>query len=191
MKNFASLGLLLSLALPAAAAVDDELTRTAVEAALDDRDALYNLAVKFYQGAELPQSYAHAARLWQKAAALGSIAAKNNLGFLTYEGKGVARDQGAAVQLWREAAAQGHSESQVHLGSALFDGHGVASDRVAGLRWILFANATAAARSRDPDAGGGADVAEMAREELERMSALASAAELEKARATLAELPVK
>lgn len=157
MKSFASLSLLLALAqaLPAAAAVDDELTRTAVEAALDDRDALYNLAVKFYLGAELPQSYAHAARLWQKAAALGFIAAKNNLGFLTFEGKGVA------------------------------------SDRVAGLRWILFADATAAARSRDPDAGGGADVADMARDELQRMSALASPAELEKARATLAELPVK
>lgn len=189
MKNVAILGLLLSLALPAAAV--DELTRTAVEAALDDRDALYNLAVKFYIGAELPQSDAHAARLWQKAAALGSVAARNNLGFLTFEGRGVARDQRAAVQLWREAAAQGHSESQVHLGAALFDGQGVASDRVAGLRWVLFAEATAAARSRDPDAGGGEDIAAMAREELQRMSALASAAELQQARATLAELPVK
>ena len=115
----------------------DDLTRTAIDAALGEPMATYRLGVDFYAGHCVPQDYANAASLWETAAGFGIAHAKNNLGFLLSEGLGVAKDPVRAAQLWTEAARAGEDEAQVHLGHALFHGVGVQQDRVRGLAWVL------------------------------------------------------
>lgn len=80
------------LALGAPSARGDEisdLANMAIDAALDDRAALYSLGVRFYAGEGVQQSRENAAVLWRKAAAAGSVGAMNNLGFLLFHGLGV------------------------------------------------------------------------------------------------------
>jgi hypothetical protein len=118
---------------------DDSLTNLAIDAALDDPDALYNLGVEFYTGKRVKQDFSKSAQLWGKASELGVTSAKNNLGYLLYWGKGTKQDRVRAVELWRAAAHEGHDEAQRQLGSAIFDGLGAKQDRVAGTAWSLCA----------------------------------------------------
>jgi TPR repeat protein len=182
------------LALGAPSARGDEisdLANMAIDAALDDRAALYSLGVRFYAGEGVQQSRENAAVLWRKAAAAGSVGAKNNLGFLLFHGLGVAQDQQAAVALWRQAAESGHSESQLHLGHALFRGEGATQDHALGLAWVMYSYQSAGGHSDDPELGGGADVAKDAGEELDKLMGEASPAEVSRARQAVLALPVK
>lgn len=147
----------------------DDLTQTAIDAALGEPMATYNLGVQFYAGRCVPQNYANAASLWETAVGFGITHAKNNLAFLLSEGLGVAKDPTRAVQLWTEAARAGEDEAQVHLGHALFHGVGVEQDRVRGLAWVLRAIDTA---PDDERADLRAKVLEMARAEKADMLAL-------------------
>lgn len=126
-----------------------ELRNLAIDAALGDRIAQYDLAVEFYRGKRLPQDYAKAAKLWRQVAAQGDVNATNNLGYLAYHGLGGPASPAEGVRLWREAAARGHPESQVHLGYAAEQGKGMPLDRVE-----AYARYEAAVllgdRSRDP-----------------------------------------
>jgi TPR repeat protein len=158
-----ALALACLLAFPCQASEEEEpcadLTDKAVGAALGDTVATYNLAVEFYTGKCLKQSYTNAATLWEKAAAAGDSSAKNNLGFLLSRGLGVSKDPARAAGLWLEAAQEGHVEAQLHLGDALFYGHGVPQDQALGLAWVLRANDLAATAS---EPGAGAELVQMA-----------------------------
>jgi hypothetical protein len=120
----------------------DGLTQTAIDAALGEPLATYNLGVYFYAGRCVRQDYSNAATLWETAAGFGIADAKNNLAFLLSEGRGVNKDPARAVRLWTEAARAGEDEAQVHLGHALFHGDGVDQDRTRGLAWVLRAIGT-------------------------------------------------
>ncbi|WP_181373303.1 tetratricopeptide repeat protein [Massilia glaciei] len=130
--------------LPFGACAKDSLADTAIDAALDKPAGLYNLGVEFYTGKRVAKDLSKSAKLWQKAAALGVVSAKNNLGFLLFTGKGIEQDRSKAVALWRDAASQGHDEAQLHLGEALFDGEGIRADRTTGAAWVLSAQKHAA-----------------------------------------------
>jgi TPR repeat protein len=136
-----------------------DLTERAIDAALGDSVATYNLAVEFYTGRCVKQSYENAAILWERAAASGVVNAKNNLGFLLSQGLGVTKDMPRAVSLWKEAALAGHVESQLHFGDALFHGDGIAQDRALGLAWVLLANELVATTD---EPGAGPELSEMA-----------------------------
>ncbi|HEX8692840.1 MAG TPA: hypothetical protein VF746_10495 [Longimicrobium sp.] len=112
------------------AACDAELQALAIDAALGDRQARYNLAVQFYRGEKVPRDYAKAGALWRQAAAQGDLSAKNNLGFLLYHGYGMPAAPAEAVALWREAATGGQSEAHWHLGQVARDGKLRAPDPV-------------------------------------------------------------
>jgi len=129
-----------------------DLTEKAIDAALGDSTATYNLAVEFYTGQCVKQSHENAAILWEKAAAMGVVNAKNNLGFLLSQGLGIKKDLPRAVSLWQEAAKAGHVEAQLHLGDALFYGDGIAQDKALGLAWVLLAN-DLVATTDEPGAG--------------------------------------
>jgi TPR repeat protein len=113
-----------------------ELQQLAIDAALGNPTAQYNLGVEFFRGTSLPRDYAKAATLWRRASEAGSVGASNNLGFLKYYGKpGVERDYAEGIRLWRLAAERGHAESQVHLGQAYSDGRFLKSDFVEAYAW--------------------------------------------------------
>lgn len=98
-----------------------EIQVLAIEAALGDADAQYNLAVAFHQGEKVPQDLAKSAALWKMAAKAGVVSAYNNLGHLTYYGRGIKQNYAEGIRLWRVAATKGHSESLVHLAFAYAD----------------------------------------------------------------------
>lgn len=113
-----------------------ELQNLAIDAALGDSVAQYNLGVEFFRGNKLSRDYAKAANLWRKASDAGEVAASNNLGFLKYYGRpGVEQDYREGIRLWRVAAEQGFAESQVHLGEAYSDGRFLQSDFVEAYAW--------------------------------------------------------
>jgi TPR repeat protein len=113
-----------------------ELQQLAIDAALGDTAALYNLGVEFFRGTNLPRDYAKAANLWRRASEAGSVEASNNLGFLRYYGRpGVERDYGEGIRLWRFAAERGFAESQVHMGQAYSDGRFLKSDFIEAYAW--------------------------------------------------------
>lgn len=107
----------------------------AIEAALGDAEAQYNLAVEFFRGVEVTQDYSKSAILWKQASDSGVIMAFNNLGYLTYYGKGVTRDFAEGVRLWRIAAEKGVAESQIHLAIAYSDGKHLKQDYVETYVW--------------------------------------------------------
>lgn len=99
-----------------------ELQQLAIDAALGDIDAQFDLGVEFFRGLNIPRDYSKAATMWQLASAAGRIEATNNLGFLRYHGRvGVKQNKAEGIRLWRIAAEQGYPESQVHLGEAYAD----------------------------------------------------------------------
>ena len=113
-----------------------ELQHLAIDAALGNTAALYNLGVEFFSGTNLPRDYAKAANLWKKASEAGSVGASNNLGFLKYYGRpGVDQDYAEGIRLWRFAAERGFAESQVHMGQAYSDGRFLKSDFIEAYAW--------------------------------------------------------
>lgn len=107
----------------------------AIDAALGDMSAQYNLGVEYFHGRNLDQDYAKSANLWRKATDAGHVPAANNLGYLMYYGRGVERDHAEGIKLWRYAAERGWAESQVHLGETYSDGRFLKSDLVEAYAW--------------------------------------------------------
>jgi TPR repeat protein len=116
-------------------AANCELQELAIEAALGDPTAQYNLAVEFHRGEKVPQDLAKAAVLWRMATKVGNIGAFNNLGHLTYYGRGIKQDYAEGVRLWRVAAMKGFAESQVHLSYAYTDGKFLRKDAIEAYAW--------------------------------------------------------
>jgi uncharacterized protein len=108
----------------------------AIEAALGDTLAQYNLGVEFFRGDRVRRDYAKAAKLWRSASDAGDVAAANNLGFLKYYGRpGVPQDYVEGLRLWRLAAERGFAESQVHLSQAYSDGRYLEVDLLEAYAW--------------------------------------------------------
>jgi len=112
-----------------------ELQQLAIDAALGNSVAQYNLGVEFYRGKIVSQDYGKAATMWRLAGNAGNIEAFNNLGYLTYYGKGVKQDYAEGIKLWRIAAEKGFAESQAHIGNAYYDGRFLKQDFVEAYAW--------------------------------------------------------
>jgi hypothetical protein len=167
-----------------------ELRDLAIDAALGDRIAQYDLAVEFYRGNRLPRDYAKAGKLWRQAAAQGDVDATNNLGFLAYNGLDGPASPAEGVRLWQEAAAKGHPESQYHLGYAAEQGKGMPLDRVE-----AYARYEAAVligdRSRDPVDGDIVRDAVESRDALRPRLSAQERADAERRAAEYARVPVR
>jgi TPR repeat protein len=127
-----------------------DLQALAIEAALGDPAAQYNLAVEFHRGEKVPQDLASAAVLWRMATKAGNVGAFNNLGHLTYYGRGIKQDYAEGVRLWRVAAMKGFAESQVHLASAYTDGKFLRKNAIEAYAWASAGKHNAALLS-DPE----------------------------------------
>lgn len=117
-------------------AVDSALTEVALAAALDDPNAQYNLASRFFGGEGVPVDYAAAAYLWtQVAETTGDASAQSNAGFVLLFADGIEPQLERAVELLLSAAGGGHVEAPVHLGRAYLEGLGVVRDPVEAWAW--------------------------------------------------------
>jgi Sel1 repeat len=148
----------------------------AVDAALGDPIAQYDLGVAFYQGVDVPQDFSKAATMWRLSSSAGVVASHNNLGYLTYYGKGVKQDFAEGLRLWRIAAEKGFPESQVHIGYAYSDNKYLKRDYVEAFAWIAAGKHYASKASE-------AEILEMAENrlaEVRRMLARSQIGEAEK-----------
>lgn len=127
-----------------------DIQALAIEAALGNRTAQYNLAVEFHRGEKVAQDLAKAATLWRLSAKAGDIDSHNNLGHLTYYGRGIKQNFAEGIRLWRIAATNGHSESMVHMAHAHADGKFLKIDYVEAFAWAT-SGKTAALADDDPE----------------------------------------
>lgn len=112
-----------------------KLQDLAIDAALGDPEAQYNLGVEFHRGDNIPRDYSKAATMWRLSSKAGVIESNNNLGYLTYYGKGVKQDYAEGLRLWRIAAEKGFAESQIHVGYAYSDGKYFKQDYLEAYAW--------------------------------------------------------
>lgn len=132
----------------------------AIEAALGNAVAQYNLGVELYRGERLEQNLEKAAALWRMSVASGNVPAHNSLGYLVFFGRGVKRDPEEGLRLWRFAAERGHAESQFHLASVYMTGRHLPRDYALAYAWANTSEHYAKAVS---GLGGGPQVAQDAR----------------------------
>ena len=112
------------------------LQQLAIDAALGDIDAQFNLGVAFYRGEDVSRDYGKAAKMWRIALDAGRVVAANNLGYLKYYGlPGVEQDYSEGIRLWRFAAVRGIAESQVHMGEVYSDGKFLKPDFIEAYAW--------------------------------------------------------
>jgi len=116
-------------------------------AAHGDKDAIERLASleqpgrapSEFEQAEILSStgrHAEAARLYQRAADAGNLAARTRLAWMHEAGRGVARDLDRAAQLFTQSAEAGHAEAQYALAVMYRTGRGHPKDRAQSLRWL-------------------------------------------------------
>lgn len=105
-----------------------DLLDTAINAALNDPYAQYNLAVAHWLGECVEQDLSISRVLWRAALNPDLPEAYNNLGFLLYHGHGGEIDRQGAVELWRRGIEVGSLEAQIHLASARLDRQHLAYD---------------------------------------------------------------
>jgi serine/threonine protein kinase len=83
----------------------------------------------------LPRDYAKAARLYERAAELGSLDGHVQLGELLRDGKGVPQDHARANALFELAAEAGDAEAKMLLGAQIQHGRGTPADAEKAARW--------------------------------------------------------
>src|SRR3712207_248583 len=81
MRQLFTVSVLVVLAIPAYTQQTPppkcELQELAIDAALGERGAQYDLGVEFYRGESVPRDYAKAAMMWRMASDAGSVEAAN------------------------------------------------------------------------------------------------------------------
>lgn len=82
-----------------------------------DVKAQYELGLCYFQGKDIPQDYANAAKWLRKAAEQGNADAQCVFGFCYYIGKGVRQDSKTALKWFRKSAEQGNANGQHNLGN--------------------------------------------------------------------------
>lgn len=117
-------------------------------------DAMYFLAIMYFDGDGVPQDQAEGMRLLRVAADLGSADAQFTIGLEKKEF--ASRDYKEALDWFRLAAVQGHPDAQNALAEMYAEGTGVLQDFMAAHMWYNIA------------AANGADRASYRRRELER-----------------------
>ena len=124
------------------------LQQIAIDAALGNPEAQYNLAVEFWRGESVARDPSKSAVLWRLASDQGDLDAKSNLGFLLFNGHGVERDEAEALRLWSVAAAGGQSEANLHLSRAYSPNDGSQGDLLEAYARALAAKAIASGSNR-------------------------------------------
>ncbi|WP_227546274.1 tetratricopeptide repeat protein [Moraxella catarrhalis] len=99
-------------------------------------EAMYNLAVAYFQGDGVQQNYQKAHAWYQKAADMGHASAKYNLGSMYFYGQGVAANQSHALVLWQQAAKQGNAKAAHNIGVYYYKSN-LEQNKAAAKQWFL------------------------------------------------------
>lgn len=86
---------------------EEKLASMKQDAEAGNAKAQVGLARKYYNGDDVPQDYAKAAELYEKAAEQGIAMAQYNIGMMYQKGEGVTQDAAKAEEWLNKAAAQG------------------------------------------------------------------------------------
>jgi len=117
-----------------------------------DRDAEYDVAVRYAHGFGVAKSEIEARKWLERAAEHGHIAAKYEFGVALRDGRGAVQDYERAVKWIRLAAESGHPQAQFALGNMYRAGTGIPVDNVKAYTWLNLAAARGladAAATRD------------------------------------------
>ena len=121
-KILAILALMLASA-PSYASEDcNHMLQLAIDAAVGEPTAQYNLAVEHWRGECVEKDLSISRNLWEKAADAGMADAYNNYGYLLYYGLGGEPNLKGAVRSWRRGRDLGSYEAMIHLAQAHLDG---------------------------------------------------------------------
>ena len=108
-------------------------------AALDEPDALYNLAVKHDHGRGglgVDMDHMSAFELYKKAAEAGHSGAYCNMANMYREGRGVPEDLKLAAKCFEHAAQKDVAEAQFNLALMYYHGHGVRERASVAVKWF-------------------------------------------------------
>jgi hypothetical protein len=172
-----------------------------------------NLGLAYYQGEGVEKDFSEANKWYRKAADQGVAGAQFNMGLAYDIGRGLKQDFSEAYKWYRKAAEKGFAGAQCNLGVAYAHGLGVKRDYSEAMKWCLkaadqgYPNAQAMLAQFYEHGIGGVSVNpskaielytlsanqgfEQAIEELDRLRALSSFAELIGSRVELAGLQAK
>jgi hypothetical protein len=116
-----------------------DLNRTVSQAKAGDSTAQYEMAVRYADGAGVPQNYRDAMAWFAKAAANGNDNAQWKLGLGYIKGIGVPHDARKAAVWIKRAANHGHIRAQSALSDLYLGGRGVPRDYVRAYTWASIA----------------------------------------------------
>jgi len=107
-----------------------------IRSAAGDRSATRQLAEMYYVGrGGVEQSFAEAARWYEKLAKQGDARAQTSLGLMYARGYGVQKNLATAHRWWSFAAAQNDPGAQYNLGLSFSRGEGVTQDYARAADW--------------------------------------------------------
>ncbi|MCH7889487.1 MAG: sel1 repeat family protein [Proteobacteria bacterium] len=143
-EELAAAGKLAAAALAAAAKRGDYDTafrgfKSAAEQG--DAGAQFSLGFMYTTGQGVPQDYAEAVKWYRRAAEQGLAHAQLMLVVMYNEGQGVPQDYAEAAKWARLAAEQGHAYAQFSLGDMYGEGQGIPQDYVQAHLWYNLAAA--------------------------------------------------
>ena len=109
--------------------------------------AQHDLAMCYYNGDRVKQSYAEAVKLFRNAADSGVAESQFMLGLCYYEGNGVEQSYAEAVKLFRKTADSGVVNAQYMLSVCYYGGKGVEQSYDEAVKWVRKAADSSDARS--------------------------------------------
>ena len=114
----------------------------AAELSENDCELYILCALQYAVGDGDKHYYAEAFRWYEKAAAMGSLEAKDKMGWAYLDGHGVPQDTQKGLALLEEVAEAGQATTQFMLGRLYYYGdkdYGIVSDRDKAYHWITAA----------------------------------------------------
>jgi len=92
--------------------MEKHVQSTFEQAELGDREAIFEMGERFYEGRGVPQDYAIAVGWFRQAADLGHHKAQTNLGMMLWIGRGCERNREDAMRWIRSAAKHQYEPAQ-------------------------------------------------------------------------------
>ena len=102
-------------------------------------NAQNRIALCYYNGEGVPQSYEKAVEWYRLAAEQGDVYAQNSLGSCYQLGIGVKQNPENAAKWYKLAAAQGSAAAQYNLACCYYNGSGVTEDKDAAIKYLKLA----------------------------------------------------
>lgn len=115
--------------------VSQEIKKLNAKGKAGDADAIFELAMKYYNGDVVPEDKVKAVKLFQKAAEQRHSEAQCMLGICYYKSRGVPENKSEAVKWLLKAAKQGNARAQFLVGWFNDIGYGVFEDKDEAIKW--------------------------------------------------------